>query len=304
MFSAWLPVQAIGEIILLKRFILFLTVLFLTSVHLFAAPLTIDYYGVVSQSTDTSILKMAQDIFLTQLKSIDQLRVDDRRPDATRTLQSLPVIADPSHVSFYAEINEASASSAAVEWKCTFTAVGTDGKRYSKTEQYDSYYKILVGAKSAIEDVLSQLPSQNTQQAVSAQTERSAPRALKAESLAGTWSGEPYTDKIVLLRGGRGFVIFKNGASMNIAVKVVDTDKNGNISQIEVAQVGKPNASFYPALPRETALASAATAKPIIWTFQVTPDGVLSGTKKTLVASTDSPTGVAEGTESVSWTKK
>ena len=290
---------------ILKRFSLFLTVLLLSQLHLLAAPFVVDYYGVVSQSSDTSILKMAQDIFLTQLKSIDQLRVDDRRPDISRTLQTLPDIASSSHVSFYAEINEASAGSSAVEWQCTFTAIGTDGKIYTKTERYDSYYKILVGAKSAIEDVLNQLPAQNSPSlSIQPSATQASSATLRAESLAGTWSGEPYTDKIVLLRGGRGFVIFKNGASMNIAVKVTDTDKNGNISQIEVAQVGKPNASFYPSLPRETALASAANAKPIVWNFQVTPEGTLSGTKKTLVSSSDSPTGAEEGTESVSWVKK
>ena len=91
---------------------------------------------------------------------------------------------------------------------------------------------------------------------------------------------------------------------MNISLKVVGTDKNGNVSHIEVAQVGKPNASFFPSLPRETALASAATAKPITWDFQVTADGTLSGTKNTLIPSQDSPTGAVEGTENSLWTKR
>ncbi|MBQ7158123.1 MAG: hypothetical protein IJS09_01675 [Treponema sp.] len=287
----------------MKRFRLLLTVLFLSALHLSAAPFTVDYYGVVSQSSDTNILKMAQDIFLTQLKSIEQLQVDDKRPDTARTLRSAPVPPESSHVVFYAEINEVAASSAAVEWKCTFNAIGTDGKTYTKTEQYDSYYKILVGAKPAIEDVLSQLP-QNNSPAIMPAMQNTAQTAFKAESLAGTWGGEPYTDKIVLLKGGRGFVIFKNGATMNILLKVLNTDSNGNISHISVAQVGKPNASFFPSLPRETALASAATAKPITWDFQVSADGSLRGTKNTLVPSADSPTGATEGTENTVWTKK
>jgi len=287
----------------LKRFAHVLAVFFFIALRATAAPFTVDYYGVVSHSSDTSILKMAQDIFLTQLKSIDQLRVDDRRPDITQTMSSAPEITENAHVVFYAEINEMSAGAANVEWQCTFNAIGTDGKTYSKTEHYDSYYKILVSAKPAIEDVLNQLPK-STDSLPTAVMHNAAPVAMKAESLAGTWSGEPYTDKIVLLRGGRGFVIFKNGATMNIALKVLNTDKNGNISEVEVTQVGKPNASFFPSLPRETALASAASAKPIKWNLQVTADGTLSGTKNTLVPSTDSPSGAIEGTENSIWTKR
>lgn len=264
-----------------------------------ALPLNVDYYGVVSQSSNTNILKMAQDIFLTQLKSIEQIQVSDKRPDAAKTLAAAPAFSGGSHVAFYAEIAE-SGTEGAAEWKCTFNAVGADGKHYEKTESYDSYYKILVGAKSTIEDVLNQIPREDAPQPAAAQSSAT----MKAESLAGTWSGEPYTDKIVLLRGGRGFVIFKNGASMNVSVTVQGTDARGNISHVEVRQVGKPNASFYPALPRETALASAADANPIVWHLTVTADGALSGTKTTLVPSADSATGAAEGTESVQWTKK
>lgn len=266
-----------------------------------ALPLNVDYYGVVSQSSNTNILKMAQDIFLTQLNSIDQIRVNDKRPDAAKTLAAAPAIPDgSSHIAFYAEIAEAGADDAPSEWNCTFNAVAAGGKTYGKTETYDSYYKILVGAKSAIEDVLNQIPQENAPQPAAVPSAA----AIKPESLAGTWSGEPYTDKIVLLRGGRGFVIFKNGASMNVSVTVQETDARGNVSHVEVRQVGKPNASFYPALPREIALASAADAEPIVWRFTVTADGTLSGTKTTLVPSADSATGAAAGTESVQWIKK
>lgn len=265
-----------------------------------ALPLNVDYYGVVSQSSNTNILKMAQDIFLTQLNAIDQIRVNDKRPDAAKTLAAAPAVSEGNHIAFYAEIAESVTESAAAAWNCTFNAVA-DGKTYGKTETYDSYYKILVGAKSAIEDVLNQIPQENAPQPAAAP---SLAAAMKPESLAGTWSGEPYTDKIVLLRGGRGFVIFKNGASMNVSVTVQETDERGNVSHVEVRQVGKPNASFYPALPRETALASAADAQPIVWRFTVTADGALSGTKTTLVPSADSATGAAEGTESIQWIKK
>lgn len=279
-----------------------LTALILIAAYpLSAAPLTVDYYGVVSRSSDTNIIKMAQDIFLTQLKSIDQVSVDDKRPDPAKTLEAAPAISRSSHVAFYAEIAADGTDSESMEWKCTFNAVAANGKTYGKTETYDSYYKILVGAKGAIEDVLGQIPQVA---APPPPPPMQGGGSMKAESLAGVWGGEPHTDKIVLLRGGRGFVIFKNGASMNVSVTVQGTDGSGNVSKVEVRQVGKPNASFYPALPREAALASAADANPIVWRFTVTADGALSGTKTTLVPSAASATGAAEGTESVLWVKK
>ena len=51
------------------------TLLLILGSFLFAVPLQVDYYGVVTSSADTSMLKMAQDVFFTQLNSIDNLSV-------------------------------------------------------------------------------------------------------------------------------------------------------------------------------------------------------------------------------------
>ena len=86
---------------------------------------------------------------------------------------------------------------------------------------------------------------------------------ISTENLSGTWSGEENIDKIVILRGGRGFVIFKNGASMNITVENKD-------NQIVITQKGRSNASFYPELERNTALNAALSADPIEWILKFT----------------------------------
>ena len=114
--------------------------------------------------------------------------------------------------------------------------------------------------------------------------------------LAGTWSGEELIEKILILRGGRGFIVFKNGASMTISVSIEG-------ESVTVKQYGKSNASFFPELPRQEALKIAATASPIEWKLKL--DGnTLAGTKKTLVADKKSSTGVSEGVVNVSWVKQ
>ena len=300
----------------MKGLALNLTVLFfLLSAPLMASPmLYIDYYGVVSQSEDTNILKMAQDVFFTQLKSMQRITVDDKRVDISTTMQTLPDFSATvsPHIVFYAEIAE-DAKDSGKEWICTFTILRPEHSvQFSKTEHYASYYKILVNAKLAIEDVLDKASGDTatTQQADTLPAAaRPTPQAnatsnIKIDSLAGTWSGESELDKIILLRGGKGFVIFKNGATMNIRVAVTKADGAGNIEQISITQDAKPNASFFPTLPRDIALANAATAEPILWLFSVSSDGSLSGTKRTLVQSAESETGAETGTIDVQWIKR
>ena len=278
-----------------------LTILFLIPYAVNAAPLLVDYYGAVSSSSDTNMIKMAQDLFYSQLKSIDSVTVSDRRNGTLESnASSLSIDSTPSgHIAFYAEISEQTDNSGAA-WNCTLHAIDpATGKNVSESAVYDSYYKILISAKSAIESVLSKLSGSSS----SARQEQASLQSgsISTESLAGTWSGESDTDKIVILRGGRGFVIFKNGASMTISIRI-ENEQNGQ--SVEIRQAGKPNASFYPSLPRETALAAASSAEPIVWNLKLTSEGILTGTKTTLVASSDNPSAAITGTEPVTWRKK
>jgi hypothetical protein len=99
---------------------------------------------------------------------------------------------------------------------------------------------------------------------------------LSLDTLSGTWEGENLISKIVILRGGRGFVIYKNGASMNIAVSITN-------NKVEAIQTSKQNASFFPDLPREVALLVAANAEPIKWTLSLIDENTLTGEKVTLM---------------------
>lgn len=267
-----------------------------------AESLQVDYYGVVSSSADTNMLKMAQDVFFTQLKSIDSITVTDKRSDLSKTLLQIPEIDSSSkRIAFYAEIDEEKDMFSTVTWNCKFDAVSPeDGITYSKNETFESYYKILVNAKTSIESLLSQF-REKPEKARDADSffasGAGTPSDIDIESLAGTWTGEPNTDKIIILRGGRGFVIFKNGASMNIRIQAGTTGKNS----VQVQQVGKPNASFFTELPRETALRIAPSASPITWNFTITSQNSLEGEKVTLLPDGDD---ASEGKAHSLWTRK
>lgn len=272
---------------------------------LHAEDLLVDYYGVVSVSSDTNMLKMAQDVFFTQLKSIDGISVDDKRPDISKASSVIPqFVHSGTKVAFYAEITDEKGPDGQTIWNCRFNAVTpSDGITHSTTENYESYYKILVGAKNAIEKVLSDLisPAPEFENADRANIAADFKTGVDIESLAGTWGGEPYADKIIILRGGRGFVIFKNGATMNIKISVKKATIEGISTSLEITQVGKSNASFFPELPREQALACAQTASPITWNFSLTSADTLEGVKNTVI-STNS--GTEKGTMSSTWSRR
>ena len=287
----------------LSLFILFLILSPILSAN--AEDILVDYYGVVSDSSDTNMLKMAQDVFLTQLRSIDGVKVDDKRPDISKASASLPDFARTNaKLIFYAEISDEKNDSGQTIWNCRFNAVTQeDGITHSTTENYESYYKILIGAKNSIEKVLSDLksPAPEFKAADKTNIAKDFKTGIDIESLAGTWSGEPFADKIIILRGGRGFVIFKNGATMNIKISVKKAVVDGISTNLEISQVGKSNASFFPELPREQALACAATASPITWNFSLTSADTLEGVKNTVIQTND---GTEKGTLSSTWNRK
>lgn len=255
---------------------------------------TVDFFATVSASADAGMIKMSTDLLYTQLQSMDGYTVIDRRNETYSTENK------SKNISFYTEIQEESSGT----WICTLNAFKGDAA-FSSTKEYDSYYKILMDAKASLENFMLNLsgniviPGQEEAE-IEASDEDDENKQINKRNpmmdlIAGTWTGEELTEKILILKGGRGFIIFKNGATMNITVT---TDG----SNVTIIQKGKPNASFYPDLPRPDALKNAASASPIEWKLKL--DGKnLTGIKKTLVADKKSSTGVSEGFVSVSWTK-
>ena len=281
---------------LIKTFSIFLIIA--AAQNLFAqSTYKIDYYGVVSSEIDENMYKMTSDLYYTQLCEINSFSITDKRSDSQ--LKSIPDQSSFSStaLSFYAVIEKKENSS---NWISTLYVVnkGSNTKK-AQAKEYDSYYKILMEPKSVLQDTIKNLISNNsieTSTEIDAPTESSSSaEPQQTELLAGTWSGEENIDKIVIMRGGRGFVIFKNGASMNILVTVESENK------ITITQNARSNASFFPELPRQVALKEAVNAKPIKWTFSMTDRNTLEGIKNTLISDGES---VKEGVLDIIWTRK
>lgn len=267
----------------------FLEFLILLAVMPLSAQKVVGFYATVSSSDDTNMLTMTTDLFYTQLQNMDGYSVID-----CRNMTYTEGVEKKGDIIFYAEIQEKDG-----QWSCTLhAATGSPLKNVQETRTYASYYKILLDAKASLDSILTKLyqDAQETQSKESSDSSTGSGSA-NLDSLAGTWIGEQLIDKVIILRGGKGFVIFKNGASMTIAVSI----KGNNVS---VVQQGRSNASFYPEIARELALKNAATASPISWSLTLVGESTLKGTKTTLVENKNSSSGISVGSIEVQWTKQ
>ena len=260
----------------------------------------IDYFGIVAAGVDDNMSKMTSDLYYTQLCEINGYTVNDKRIGIR--MSSTPQDSDfeDGKISLYAVISKKENTS---KWISTINIYDSAKKTtLSEAKEYDSFYKILMEPKSSLQETISTLLSGSTSvtsvPSGMASPSKQTAKIQSTEFLSGTWGGEDTIDKIVIMRGGRGFVIFKNGSSMNITVEI---KTEGSSQNIVITQNGKANASFFPELPREVALKEAVNAQPIKWIFNINDDDTLSGTKSTLILND----GVAaNGTLDVIWKRK
>ena len=243
-------------------------------------------YASSSSSGDPAVIKMTEDLFFSQLEALDLFDIQDRR----QTVYSTDILkqhANTSDLLFYAQIYEKKG-----EWVSVLHLVeAATGKEAVTEKQYDGYYKILMEAKNSLASLIKDFGNGETSQA----KQVFQPQTPNTENLSGTWYGEEYIDKIILLRGGRGFVIFKNGASMNISVTISG-------KTLTALQQSKPNASFFPEIPREAALINAVNAEPVRWEMTIESESAMSGVKYTLVEAKGSgQPSVTQGSINVRW---
>lgn len=245
--------------------------------------------------------KMTGDLYYTQLSEINSFSVSDKR---TSTLLSEYPDAEnfaSSKIAFYISIKKDTKTD---KWTTTYHVYDKSSEsEKTKSNQYDSFYKILMESKNTLQTSLKNIIENDDYEVHTPSREIAGnqPKTEKAsinstESLSGNWAGEENIAKIVILRGGRGFIIFKNGASMNVSVSI----SNPELSEITITQTGKSNASFYPELPRNEALNAALSADPIKWTLFVKDNSTLIGKKQTLIPDGDSYT---SGNIDVEWKK-
>ena len=281
-----------------KKSIAFPILLFLFTSALAAQSYSIDYFGIVSTEIDANMSKMTSDLYYTQLSEINNFSVTDKR--TSPSLSERPESSDFSDgsLSFFTLISKDVKSD---KWITTYYVVDkSKNEEHSKKKTYDSFYKILMEPKDVLKDTIKQLIENDSSATTltSFAQEGSSPSGVSiasTEELSGTWGGEDNINKIVIMRGGRGLVIFNNGASMNITVEL---SGSGTSKKVLVKQKGNSNASFYPELKRTTALAAAVSAKPIIWTLSLSDENTLKGTKETVLPDGDD---YKEGSVSVTW---
>lgn len=263
----------------ITKFLTILAVLFFSLQSAICQPYNIDYYGIVSSEIDDNMAKMLSDLYYTQFQEISSFNVTDKRTqDCLKTIPSNDSI-DSSNFSFYSIITKENA-----KWISNLT-IKNKNLNHSVKKEFDSFYKILMEPKDILQASLKDLVLQKTVVSTEEQTEQpqiNLPQ-ISTEFLSGTWYGENNIDKIVIMRGGRGFVIFNNGASMNISVELSNASKK----TIKIKQNGRSNASFYPDLPRQVALKVAVNANPIEWNFELLDDNTLKGKKSTLISANE-----------------
>lgn len=280
-----------------KRSLFAKSVILILALKINAASL-VDFYATVSSSSDTNMIRMTTDLFYTQLQSLEGYIVNDKR--------DIPFSEDKaisSNIAFYAEIQEDNPSG----WICTLNAIkNNEHKNVSATKKYSSYYKILMDAKSSLENLLYNLNSNldsaknslgNSSENFNFSQNQNLSEEQNLDILAGTWSGEDSIEKIIITRSGRGFVIFKNGASMNVSVET-----SGN--SVKIKQAVRSNASFFTEIPRTLALQNATNAPTIEWNLTMSSANTLEGEKQTLVEDSENPGKVKIGKINVKWTKK
>ena len=294
--------------------------LFLFSAKIWSQKYDIHYYGIVSKDLDLNMAKMTSDLYFTQLSEINNFSVEDKREAPLLEKQPDVELFSEDSLAFFASISKNNSDES---WSVTFHVIDKkNDEEHIKKKNYASFYKILMESKNELKETIKQLiendkgnsiqisaqlfqennqnnKKQNSKTNITnvEENQQKPHKTISLENLSGTWKGEDNIDKIVILRGGRGFVIFKNGASMNILIKNSTSTPN----QIIVTQNSKSNASFFPELPRNIALQAAVNAEPIQWILDINDENNLKGIKQTLLPDGDSCT---KGEIPVEWNKK
>lgn len=274
----------------LRKNVIFLTSIFFLFPVFSQNAKVIDFLGIASTDIEKNMLEMSENLFFAQLAEVQGISVVDKRSSSFSDFYIANGSIDLSNVTsplaFYAVIKSKNNTI-----NCTLSLFDKNkNDTRTITKNYDSYYKILMESKSSLQSIFTNLISFKENDF----PELSSKPNVTHQDISGTWSGEEHIDKIIILRGGRGFVIYKNGATMNVTV-------SANGSSIVITQSGKSNASFFPELPREKALEEAPNASPIVWHLFLQNGTTLKGQKTTLINSSGK---ISSGKVNVQWTKK
>jgi len=265
----------------------------------------IDFYGVFSNDIDANMTHITEDLFFAQLKEMQlNATINDCRSNEIKNAN----FSEKENIDFsqskqnslacFIIISQKSNS----KWLCEVNVKNlATNKIKSNIQEYDSFYKIMTETKKTFSEIFKNLFSSSTETLKQNEVSQNKNQTsiISADEIAGTWKGEEFVDRIVLLRSGKGFVIFKNGASMNVSVSIQKID---NQNTVNIKQIGGNNASYFPELSRKAALEYAMSAAPVEWSFTNVSTKILKGNKKTLIQKT--PESIPEKSQiPVEWQK-
>ncbi len=218
----------------------------------------IEFYGTKSSSADVEMIGMTTDLYFNQLQNTRGYSIIDKRDTNYDN-----IIKTKKGISFYAQIEQDEEDSGL--WTCTLHAVNGQNNKESSIEKcYESYYKILLDAKSSINSLLTQLSGSPSD------IDKNTNEPLNIQDLYGTWDAENSVNKIVIMQNSKGFVIYDNGSSMNVSVTI-------DGSNVTVRQVNS----------------DANQNQQTTWNLVKTNNGILKGKKTYGNSTTD-----------VEWTKR
>lgn len=305
-----------------KSCIIFIFLIFITIINVFGQEkYDVYFYGIVVPLSQENQKNITLDLFTAQIKVFPEVNLIDRRNSGFDTNYSKLSEQDAKSLTkesifdlipqeknlqqgqkailFLSKIDKTEDEN----WICSiYTKNLSTSKIDVIQKKFDSYYKILTDSRTLIADILAISTDQQIKSLSNKRTEQSNPVAqspMTIEGLSGTWRGEKGITKIVIMRSGRGFVIFNNGASMNISISVDELEQNTKI--LKITQSAPFNASFYPDIPRQKILENSNNAKPIQWSFELTGTNSLTGFKETLVLDENGI--VSQNTQTVKWEK-
>ncbi|MCR5763368.1 MAG: hypothetical protein K6G00_08300 [Treponema sp.] len=200
-----------------KKFLAFTVIFFISSI-LYAEGI-IEFYSTQSASSDVEMIGMTTDLYYNQLQNTNGYAIIDKRDTEYNTITKTK-----RGISFYAQIEESKENENL--WTCTLHAIdGQSGKESYIVKNYESYYKILLDAKSSINTLLAGL----SDSAPTKSTEIANPADI--QNLYGTWDAENSVNKIVIMKNRKGFVVFDNGTTMNVRVSI--DGSNITVRQVE-----------------------------------------------------------------------
>lgn len=278
----------------MKKSLVITIALFLFSTSLFSQSISkeIGFFAPIYNTKDETTAKLIVDLYFNHLLTNNAVQLFDFR---TRAFSENLEFEDLGiKIALAIEVFDSEKN-----WTIIFHAL-TETKKSRKEKTYDSYYQVLLEAKNELNSFIESLEISSDTLAKDSNTKTDANHVtMTLDSIAGTWFTDTSIDKIIILRGGRGFVIFKNGASMNISVQIKG-------SQIIVIQTSKSNASFLPELPRELALRLAAEGlAPLEWIMSAKTENEMVGEKKHYEAIYEN--NIATGVKTISspskWTR-